>query len=167
MRLGSCPGCLSDVSIRTIFWGMPSEEPDPAIYVTGGCCVEEDMPEMECIKCGWRGSKVDVEKATRMRRFIWTDEDMPGIIFHKKFRITHAVLAHVEASEIWQNATSLNSQFTPESIYGPEGKLSWLWSLSWDSEEAMKSDLYTNMGGGVPLEIIEELVRITVSKPLT
>jgi hypothetical protein len=31
----------------------------------------------------------------------------------------------------------------------------------------MKSDLCTNMGGGVPLEIIEELVRITVSKPLT
>ena len=165
MRLGSCPGCLSDVSIRTIFWGMPSEEPDPDIYVTGGCCVEEDMPEMECIKCGWRGLKVDVDKATRMRRFIWTDEDMPGIIIHKKFRITHDVLADLEASEVWQNATSFNSQFAPESIYGPDGKLSWLWSLSWDSDESMKNDLYKNMGGGVPIEIIHELVRITILKP--
>ena len=165
MRLGSCPGCLSDVSIRTIFWGMPSEEPDPAMYVTGGCCVEEDMPEMECIKCGWRGLKVDVDKATRMRRFIWTDEDMPGIIIHKKFRITHDVLADLEASEVWQNATSFNSQFAPESIYGPDGKLSWLWSLSWDSDESMKNDLYKNMGGGVPIEIIHELVRITILKP--
>jgi hypothetical protein len=47
-----------------------------------------------------------------------------------------------------------------ESIYGPEGKLQWLWSLSWDFEEAMKSDLYTNMGGGVPIETINELIRI-------
>ena len=123
------------------------------------------MPEMECIKCGWRGLKVDVDKATRMRRFIWTDEDMPGIIIHKKFRITHDVLADLEASEVWQNATSFNSQFAPESIYGPDGKLSWLWSLSWDSDESMKNDLYKNMGGGVPIEIIHELVRITILKP--
>jgi len=164
MNSGSCPGCLSDVSIRIILWGMPSEEPDPAIYITGGCCIEEEMPEMECIKCGWQGSKVEVEKATRMRRFIWTDEDMPGIIFHKKFRITHEVLADLKRSQAWQNATSFNSQFTPESIYGPEGKLQWLWSLSWDSQEAMKNDLCANMGGGVPIEIIDELVRIVLTR---
>ena len=57
-----------------------------------------------------------------------------------------------------------NSMFTPESIYGPDGKLQWLWSLSWDSEEVMKSDLYSNMGGGVPIEIIDELVQIAVAK---
>ncbi len=99
-----------------------------------------------------------------MRRFIWTDEDMPGIVFYKKFRITHEVLADLESSQAWQTATSFNSQFTPDAIYGPDGKLQWLWSLSWDSEEAMRKDLYTNMGGGVPVEIIDELIRIAVAK---
>jgi len=162
MRSGSCPGCLSDVSIRIILWGMPSEEPDPAIYVAGGCCIEEDMPEIECIKCGWRGSKVEVEKATRMRRFIWTDEDLPGIIFYNELRITRDALADLGRSQAWQNAKSFNSQFTPESIYGPEGKLQWLWERSWESEEVMKTDLYLNMGGGVPIEIINELIRIVL-----
>jgi hypothetical protein len=73
-------------------------------------------------------------------------------------------LVELERSRAWQKATSFNSQFTPESIYGPEGKLQWLWSSSWDSEEAMKSDLYTNMGGGVPIEIINELIRIVSKK---
>ena len=141
---------------------MPSEEPDPAIYVIGGCCIEEDMPEMECIKCGWQGSKVEVEKATRKRRFIWTDEDMRGIIFYKELRITRDALADLGRSQAWQNATSFNSHFTPESIYGPTGKLQWLWEMSWESVEVMKTDLYSNMGGGVPIEIINELVRIVL-----
>ena len=145
---------------------MPSEEPDPAIYVTGGCCVEESAPEMECIKCGWQGSKVEVEKATRLRRFIWTDEDMSGITFYKRFRISHEALNKLESSEVWQSATSFKSMFTAESIYGPKGKLSWLWKLTWDSEEDMKKDLFTNMGGGVPIEIINELIRITSSSSL-
>jgi hypothetical protein len=81
-----------------------------------------------------------------------------------RYRVTHEALAELERSQVWQKATSLNSQFTPESIYGPEGKLQWLWSLYWDSEEAMKSDFYTNMGGGVPIEIINELIRIVSTK---
>lgn len=77
----SCPSCLSDQIVRTILWGMPYEEPDPSEFVMGGCCVEEDMPEMRCIKCGWQGSALEAEKAARVRRFIWTDEDEGGITF--------------------------------------------------------------------------------------
>jgi hypothetical protein len=29
----------------------PSEEPDPAKYVIGGCLVSEDMPDYKCITC--------------------------------------------------------------------------------------------------------------------
>ena len=88
------------------------------------------------------------------------NEDSPSIIFNKRFRITHEVLAELGRSEAWQSATSFNSLFTPETIYGPEGKLNWLWNLSWDSAETMKNDFYMNMGGGVPMEIIDELIRI-------
>lgn len=77
----NCPGCHTDGGIRTILRGMPSEEPDPDEFVIGGCCIEEDMPEMKCIKCGWQGSLIEAEKATRNRRFIWTDDDAPGINF--------------------------------------------------------------------------------------
>jgi hypothetical protein len=37
---------------------MPMEEPDPAIYTIGGCCISDDMPKYECIECGWRGKKL-------------------------------------------------------------------------------------------------------------
>lgn len=30
---------------------MPSEEPDPAKYVIGGCLVSDDMPDYKCIAC--------------------------------------------------------------------------------------------------------------------
>ena len=83
-----------------------------------------------------------------------------------RFRISHEILNKLESSKAWQSATSFNSMFTPESIYGPKGKLSWLWRSSWDSEEEMNKDLYSNMGGGVPLEIINELIRITISSSL-
>ena len=39
---------------------MPSEEPDPAKYVIGGCLIDDDMPDYKCIKCStvfYKGSK--------------------------------------------------------------------------------------------------------------
>jgi hypothetical protein len=89
----SCPSCFSRKSIRIILWGLPAEEPDPAIYTLGGCCIEEEMPEMECVSCGWQGSKLDVEIATRMHRFVWTDEEALGIVYHRRFTITEEVKA--------------------------------------------------------------------------
>lgn len=160
----SCPHCFSNKTIRIILWGLPAEEPDPAIYTLGGCCVEWEMPEMECVGCGWQGSRLDVQKATRLRRFVWTTEDELEIIHHRKFTITEEVLDELKTSEVWVSAKPFSSQFTPKSIYGPEGRMSWLWDLTWDSEDAMRSDFYTNMGGGVPIEIIDRLIQIIVSK---
>lgn len=74
-----CPGCYSGETIRTILNGIPLEEPDPNDLVIGSSSIEEDTTELKCIKCGWHGPLLDVEKATRYRRFIWTDEDAPGI----------------------------------------------------------------------------------------
>jgi hypothetical protein len=58
----SCPRCLSVKTIRIVLLGLPAEEPDPAIYTLGGCCVEGEVPEMECIACGWQESKLDFKK---------------------------------------------------------------------------------------------------------
>jgi rubredoxin len=52
-----CPNCNLSEGIRIIFYGMPSEEPDPAIYTVGGCCISDEMPDFECIVCGWKGFK--------------------------------------------------------------------------------------------------------------
>ena len=57
MSTKRCPKCLSETAIRIILYGMPMEEPDPAIYTTGGCVIFDDMPKYECIECGWKGSK--------------------------------------------------------------------------------------------------------------
>ena len=54
---------MSDTGIRTILYGMPSEEPDPAIYTIGGCCISYDMPKYECIDCGWKGKTARKPKA--------------------------------------------------------------------------------------------------------
>jgi hypothetical protein len=32
---------------------MPAEEPDPSIYITGGCLAESDQPTHRCVMCGW------------------------------------------------------------------------------------------------------------------
>ncbi|MFM7088735.1 MAG: hypothetical protein ACKOW9_04370 [Candidatus Paceibacterota bacterium] len=47
---------------------MPSSETDSDMYVIGGCCISPDGfdPEMECIKCGWLGSKKDVRRETKL-----------------------------------------------------------------------------------------------------
>ncbi|MEI7550071.1 MAG: hypothetical protein WCJ91_06300 [Actinomycetes bacterium] len=55
MSKKSCPGCASTSGLRSIFYGMPSTEPDPAIYVLGGCDFEDDSPHKECMECGWKG----------------------------------------------------------------------------------------------------------------
>jgi hypothetical protein len=65
MTTKRCPECLSETAIRIIFYGMPMEEPDPAIYSLGGCCIFDDMPKYECIDCHWKGSGSELRKASR------------------------------------------------------------------------------------------------------
>lgn len=46
-----CPVCNSIDGVREYLYGMPSEEPDPAKYVIGGCCPSDEMPDYKCLKC--------------------------------------------------------------------------------------------------------------------
>jgi uncharacterized Zn finger protein len=70
----TCPKCSSSEGVREILYGLPSEEPDPAIYIVGGCLVERNQPTHRCITCGWERIK---------NRFIYDEEDMAGITIIK------------------------------------------------------------------------------------
>ena len=139
---------------------MPASEPDPNIYVMAGCTPEDRSAQMQCIECEWEGTTAAVRKATRARRFITTGEDLKGINVIKKLRLSHEALALLQASEIWKNTLGQVAGFTAESIYGPEGKLKHYWDRFWDSPEQMRMDLLQNMGGGVPIEVIDGLLEI-------
>jgi hypothetical protein len=43
-------------------------------------------------------------------------------------------------------------------IYGPGGKMGHYFSSTWPTADAMRSDLFQNHGGGVPVAVIEKLV---------
>ena len=70
----TCPNCASERGIREILYGMPSEEPDPAVYLIGGCLVEPNQPSHRCITCGWERVK---------NRFVYDEEEVLGITFAK------------------------------------------------------------------------------------
>ena len=80
-------------------------------------------------------------------------------------QITHTALGKLEESQAWSTSgiQSLYG-FGAEEIYGPQGKLNWLWPLRWQDPEQMRSDLCQNMGGGVPIEVIDALVEICVEE---
>ena len=48
-------------------------------------------------------------------------------------------------------------ELTYLEIYGPGGKLGHF-SGSWTTAEAMRSDLFQNHGGGIPVDVIERLI---------
>jgi len=73
--MNECPVCKSTEGVREYLYGMPSEEPDHAKYVIGGCLVSDDMPDYKCITCSTDFYK-DSEK--NHNRFI---SDGSGIIF--------------------------------------------------------------------------------------
>ncbi len=76
-------------------------------------------------------------------------------------RINSSVLARLGVSAVWKNSNPLLAgRFTPEEIDGPSGKLNSFWNIEWINEDEMRSALYQNMGGGVPVEIIEELIAL-------
>jgi hypothetical protein len=155
-----CPGCFSSTGLRKILYGMPTSEPDPDIYVMAGCTSEGRTAQMQCIECEWEGTTAQVRKATRARRFITTGEDLKGITVIKMLRLSHEALAQLQASESWKNTLGQVAGFTAESVYGPEGKIKQYWDRTWESPEQMRADLMQNMGGGVPIEVIDELVGI-------
>jgi len=74
-----------------------------------------------------------------------------------QWRVTADALAGLEASKAWRTS-ELAGRFTANEVYGPEGRLRVL-GAEWDSAQSMLNALKTNMGGGVPIEVIKELVR--------
>lgn len=80
-------------------------------------------------------------------------------------RISHTSLSKLEAAQVWVDSGFLGMEgISAEDIYGPQGKLGWLWPYEWDDAEQMKGSLCTNMGGGVPISIIGALVAICVDE---
>jgi hypothetical protein len=73
-----CPVCKTNEGVREYLYGMPSDEPDPAKYVIGGCPVSENMPDYKCIACSTDFYK-DSEKYHN--RFI---DDGVGLIWVKQ-----------------------------------------------------------------------------------
>src|SRR5436309_1869267 len=80
----------------------------------------------------------------------------------RECRITVESLAALERSEQWRQWMGTGERFTALEIYGPGGKLPY-WGTVWDQPEEMGAALCDNMGGGVPLTVIDELVRLSAS----
>jgi hypothetical protein len=70
----NCPKCKTASGVREILYGMPSEEPDPDVFIVGGCLVERNQPTHRCITCGWERIK---------NRFVYDEEDFVGITIIK------------------------------------------------------------------------------------
>ena len=80
-------------------------------------------------------------------------------------RITHSALAKLETVQALVDSGFQNLKgMSADGIYGPEGKLGWLWPIEWDQSDEMRGSLSTNMGGGVPISIIDALVAICVAE---
>ena len=76
-------------------------------------------------------------------------------------QISHSALSQLQTTKSWLSFDLAGGDgFTAEDVYGPGGKLGWLWTLSWTGPYEMRADLCTNMGGGVPIEVIDTLVLI-------
>ena len=80
------------------------------------------------------------------------------------WEITNEALAKLAKTKPWKTFNE-ETGFTPEEIYGPEGKLSH-WGQTWATADNMSTALAANMGGGVPMPVIKALVKVaTVSDP--
>jgi len=69
------------------------------------------------------------------------------------WRITIEVLEELGDTGI----SVLNKDLTFLEIYGPEGRMGFF-SGSWPTADDMRSDLMQNHGGGIPMNVIDQLV---------
>jgi hypothetical protein len=70
------------------------------------------------------------------------------------WQMTVEVLGELGATGIHISGKDL----TYLEIYGPGGKMGHYFSSTWLTADAMRSDLFQNHGGGVPVAVIEKLV---------
>lgn len=68
IRIGKftfCPKCNEMGKVKEILYGMPSEDYNQNKYVLGGCCIEENDPEIQCTECDWVGMMEEVRFTKR------------------------------------------------------------------------------------------------------
>ena len=83
-------------------------------------------------------------------------------------KLTHGALSKLNESVDWKSwGGAKTGGFTPENVYGPLGSLKWLWGKTWSSPKSMLGDFLTNMGGGVPIEVIYKIVDLCYQESLT
>ena len=55
-----CPLCCEKGGLKKIIFGMPNSDFDFEKYIVGGCCVTDNDPEIGCVKCGWKGLRLEL-----------------------------------------------------------------------------------------------------------
>jgi hypothetical protein len=79
-----------------------------------------------------------------------------------QWQLTTRSLVALRKSDAWRNSgIEERLGFSPTDVYGPHGKISFAWGQAWDSASGMRAALCSNMGGGVPIQVIDELVRLS------
>ena len=78
-----------------------------------------------------------------------------------RWKITCESLAALEESHAWKTWLGVNAYgWTTLYVYGPDGRMGY-WGMVWTTAQAMRSTLCQNMGGGVPIEVIDQLVSLS------
>ena len=78
-----------------------------------------------------------------------------------RWEITYESLAALEESHAWKNWPAVETNgFTALFAYGPDGRMGY-WGMVWNTAQDMHSTLSQNMGGGVPIEVIDKLVSLS------
>ena len=76
--------------------------------------------------------------------------------------VTDESLNALGKSEVWLNSEIAKRDLaTPHDVYGPEGTIPIHFGRIWDTARALCNELCCNMGGGVPRDIIDELVKLS------
>ena len=60
LSTASCPSCGGVGVLKKIVFGMPDKDFDHNRFISGGCCVTEDDPEIGCVQCDWAGKRKDL-----------------------------------------------------------------------------------------------------------
>ncbi len=67
IRYSFCPQCHENGLVRRIVYGMVSQELESEKFVSGGCGIGFDDPEIRCVGCGWEGIPEDVRFTKRIQ----------------------------------------------------------------------------------------------------
>jgi hypothetical protein len=101
-----------------------------------------------------------------MAKFIWSNEDLSHLTIIRKLRIDSQVLSELVNSKVWKDYFEVEIGITPNDIFGEDGPLNWLTHKTWISVEDMEADLYQNMGGGIPIPVLDELAILVAKRNL-